>query len=229
MSCYFLHKKAVASPNPTISESEFIDTVSLLMSTPITPMNPPLFIFKKCPLAASHNANILEKHNFNLDEIIKKQHPSQLSYGSEFRPSSDLKKLLEDHPLWYKLQNILNKGASFPLLPLDETDRRLDLEFHLSRGNHKSSEKHLQILRDIISEDIEKGYALPLPLSILDKIPNASIAPLGCHKQSTIDHEGCIIPKFRMTHDQTFPGPSGLSVHLRVEKHLLPPILYSYA
>jgi hypothetical protein len=112
---------------------------------------------------------------------------------------------------------------------MDENDRQQDLDFHLSRGNHKSSEKHHQILRDIIYEDIEKGYALPLPISILGKIPNASIAPLGCHKQSTIDDKGSIIPKFRMTHDQTFPGPSGLSVNLRVKKHLLPPILYSYA
>jgi hypothetical protein len=31
-----------------------------------------------------------------------------------------------------------------------------------------------------------------------------------------------------MTHDQSFPGPSGLSINLRVKKDLLPPILYSY-
>jgi hypothetical protein len=112
---------------------------------------------------------------------------------------------------------------------MNEIDRHSDLEFHLSRGNLKSSEKYHQIISDIISEDIEKGYAFPLPLSILNKIPNASIAPLGCHKQSTIDCKGSIIPKFRMTHDQTFLGPSGLSVNLRVQKQLLPPILYSYA
>jgi hypothetical protein len=85
------------------------------------------------------------------------------------------------------------------------------------------------VINQIISEDIEKGYALPLSVSLLDKIPYASLAPLGCHKQSTIDDRGMIIPKYRMMHDQTFPGPSGLSVNLRVKKDQLPPILYSYA
>jgi len=32
-----------------------------------------------------------------------------------------------------------------------------------------------------------------------------------------------------MSHDQTFPGPSGLSINLRVHKELLPTILYGYA
>ncbi len=80
----------------------------------------------------------------------------------------------------------------------------------------------------IITEDIERGFALSLPISIWDKIPHASIAPLGCQKQSKKDNKGNIIPKVQMTHDQTFPDPTGLSVNLRVKKHLLPPILYSY-
>jgi hypothetical protein len=33
------------------------------------------------------------------------------------------------------------------------------------------------------------------------------------------------VPKFRMTHDQSFPGPSGLSVNLWVEKEQLPNIM----
>jgi hypothetical protein len=89
--------------------------------------------------------------------------------------------------------------------------------------------KIIKKISDIITDDIKKGYPLPLPITILDKIPNASLAPLGCHKQSTIDDKGNIIPKYQMTHDQTFPGPSGLSVNLRVQKELLPPLLYSYA
>jgi hypothetical protein len=83
-------------------------------------------------------------------------------------------------------------------------------------------------MNKLITEDIEKGYALPLPLSILDNIPNASLAPSGCHKQFTIDESGNLIPKYRMTHDQSFPGPSGFSVNLRVKKDLLPSIVYSY-
>ncbi len=198
------------------------------MSKKTTPLNPPLFIFKRCPNAAAHNAKILEEHNFQLDSIIKTQHPSQISYGSEFRSSIDLEELLRNHPLWPKLQDILDNGASFPLEPISDKDREEDLDFHSTRGNHKSTMKYFDIINNIVTEDIERGFALPLPLSILKKLPNASIAPLGCQKQSTIDDKGNIIPKYRMTHDQTFPGPSGLSVNLRIKKDLLPSILYSY-
>jgi hypothetical protein len=225
----FFYGPHIDIPRWTISELDFITAIAELSSKPPPSKNPPLFIFKRCPLAALHNAKILEDHNYNLDSVIRKQHPSQISYGSEFKPSRELEMILEDHPLWDLLKEILDNGASFPLLPLNDNDHQIDLEFHSSRGNHKSSKRFHDIISKIITEDIEKGYALPLPLSILDKIPNASLAPLGCHKQTTIDAEGRIIPKYRMTHDQTFPGPSGLSVNLRVQKELLPPILYSFA
>jgi hypothetical protein len=81
---------------------------------------------------------------------------------------------------------------------------------------------------DPISEDVERGFSLPLPMDVLFKIPNASLAPLGCHKQETINESGNRVPKYRMTHDQSFPGPSNLSVNLRVIKTKLPPITYSF-
>ncbi len=73
-----------------------------------------------------------------------------------------------------------------------------------------------------------KGFALPLSIEILNLIPNASLAPLGCHEQETINELGEWIPKFWMTHDQSFPGPSSLSVNLRVIQELLPPCMYSF-
>ena len=41
--------------------------------------------------------------------------------------------------------------------------------------------------------------------------------------------EGNRVVKFWMTHDQTFPGPSTLSVNLRVQHEKLPHIRYSFA
>lgn len=157
--------------NRKSSPHNFRDTVHLCHLRSIvqkaTPLNPPLFIFKRCPNAAAHNAKILEEHNFQLDSIIKTQHPSQISYGSEFRSSIDLEELLRDHPLWPKLQDILDNGASFPLEPISDKDRKEDLDFHSTRGNHKSTMKYFDVINNIVTEDIERGFALPLPLSIL--------------------------------------------------------------
>jgi hypothetical protein len=114
------------------------------------------------------------------------------------------------------------------LKDISDENRLSDLNFHLARGNHKSSAKYKEAMINNISDDVAHGFALPLPVKILFDIPNASLAPLGCIKQETIDSTGARVPKFRMTHDQSFPGPSGLSVNLQVEKEQLPNIMYSY-
>jgi hypothetical protein len=43
-----------------------------------------------------------------------------------------------------------------------------------------------------------------------------------------INELGEKIPKYHMTHDQSFPGPSGNSVNLRVIKEALPSCMYSF-
>ncbi len=63
----------------------------------------------------------------------------------------------------------------------------------------------------MIKEDVEQGFAL-----------------LGCQEQMTINASGDRVPKFRLTHDQSFPGPSSTSVNLRVDQSKLPPIMYRF-
>jgi len=191
-------------------------------------MNPPLFIFKFSEAAASHNAMVLANHDFDLDLIIHNQHPSQISYGLEFRPSAQIEDLLSQHPLWRRLKEILDQGATFPLDEISDSDRQTDLVFHSNRGNHKSASKNHQVLREIIREDVERGLALPLPVTALHFLPKASLAPLGCIQQSLLDTSGNKTKKIRMTHDQSFSGPSKLSVNLRVQQSKLPPIMYSF-
>ena len=80
----------------------------------------------------------------------------------------------------------------------------------------------------MIKEDVERSFALPLPIEILHYIPNASIAPLGCQEQMTINASGDRVPKFRLTHDQSFPGPSGNSTNLQVQQDKLPHCKYGH-
>jgi hypothetical protein len=110
---------------------------------------------------------------------------------------------------------------------LYQRKKDIDLGFHWNLGNHKSIEKFKAMMDPLVNKDINHGFALPLPVDILYNISKASLAPLGCHKQETINELGIKVPKYRMTHDQSFPGPSGLLVNLRVKKEALPPIMYS--
>jgi len=134
-------------------------------------MNPPRFLFKFTKEAAEFNAKILTDNNFDLDKIIRQQHPSQISYSSEFKSSFQLQELLHSHPLWSRLKDILENGASFPLNEISDSDRKLDLTFHVNRGNHKSATVHHQRLQEIITEDVERGFTLPLPVSVFHSIP----------------------------------------------------------
>jgi hypothetical protein len=213
---------------PVTSQLQFVELIKKLQETPSPSLNPPLFLFYLSEEAAAYNAKILADHYFNLDQVIRKQHPSQISYGSEFRSVDQLRDLLHLHPLWPRLREILENGATFPLAEIPDAERLIDLNFHFKRGNHKSATDHHQVLLDLIKEDVERGFALPLPMSILHCIPNASLAPLGCIKQATVDALGNKAFKHRMTHDQSFPGPYNLSVNLRVLQEKLPPIMYSF-
>jgi hypothetical protein len=169
--------------------------VKSLHSLPSPTLNPPKFIFQLTREAAAYNANILALSNFNLDKIIREQHPSQISYGSEFRPSEQLQELLGNHPLWQSLKIVLDNGATFPLEEISSSDHAIDISFHAKRGNHKSALDNHQVLMDIIKEDVESSFALPLPIETLHFKPNASLASLGCMKQSTLDASGNRVTK----------------------------------
>jgi len=223
-----LHFTGDLSETTTISKIQFMEIVQGLHYTASPIMNPPLFIFKLCPSAAGFNEKILADNNFDLNVLISKQHPSQLSHGSELRNASLLEELLGQHPFWPRLKSILSEGAHFPLEEISSEEKEEDLIFHASRGNHKSASKNVKILRDIIKEDVKRGFALPLPITALHFLKNASLAPLGCIQQSSIDMLGNYVVKSHMTHNQSFPGTSNKSVNLRVQHQKLSPIRYSF-
>jgi hypothetical protein len=139
-----------------------------------TPTRPPLFIFESSKEASLHNEIVLENYSYNVHKAIIAQENSQVSYSSEFRNPSILEEILEHHPNW-----LLNR-ATFPLQYISPKDRKQDLLYHKEQGNHKSTTEHNHILKEIISEDIKRGFALPLPRAILHLIPDALLAPLGC-------------------------------------------------
>jgi len=200
----------------------------LFNSTSNLKKNKSLFRFDDSEEAKIHNTDTLRKFKFDIDAAIRGQPNSMVSFGSEFRDPLDLESLLSQHPNWTALKEILLNGVSFPLQPISNEARKLDLEYHAARGNHKSALKNHTALENIIENDISKGYALPLLREILYDIPNASLAPLGCIEQDTINERGERTTKFRMTHDQSFKGPSLHSVNERVIRECLPNCMYSF-
>jgi hypothetical protein len=145
---------------------------------------------------------VLQKHALDLETALAAQPFSSLTPGSEFRPVELLAPLLSMHPLWPKFQERISNGAEFPLREIADADRIADVHANLTRGNHKSAQGHEARLIDMLKEEVERGWQLPLPRSAALLIKGCEVGPLGM--VATIDGKGNAKSKFRLTHDQSF-------------------------
>jgi hypothetical protein len=175
-------------------EQKFLSSLLLLhLNKNTSKRKKSIFHFQNDAQSKLHNAEILRKYNFSITEVIKVNPDSIISFGSEFWSPEVLESLLNLHPNWPYLKEILQNGASFPLAPISNDDQRIDLIFHSQCSNHQSAIKNKEAMSSIIANDIIKGYAFPLPPDILFDIPQALLAPLGCIDQDTINERGEVL------------------------------------
>ena len=191
----------------------------------------PIFDFSMSEAAAEKNFGVLQSAGFDLQSIIIGDEFSPLRPGSEFRPVSILAPIFEGHPFWPRVSESLSNGASFPLEPSSDTDRLCILERALEYGNHKSASKHSESLLGMLTKEVTKGWHLPLPIDRLWEIPGLVVGPMGLVEQFSIDEEGKIVPKLRMTHDQsfTFKLEAIKSVNQRVLRDSLSRCVFGFA
>ena len=78
-------------------------------------------------------------------------------------------------------------------------------------------------------KEVKYGWQIPILPPVIKSIKGASVTPLGIINQWTINKENERILKSRVAHDCTFPGPSGLSINIRIDKELLEPCMYGQA
>ncbi len=170
---------------------------------------------------------VLQKYNNNLDDYITANKNTFMSYGSEFCPLAHLEPLLLHHRSWPYLSLQLEKGSVWPLKTLSESDRiQKNIEF-ISRGNNKSAITYQDVFKSVVQKKIHQGWMVPLPLHFTKEIPGSEPAPIGIDdKQFKCLPEGSKIPKYRMTHDQSFEASVGASVNTRTIRERLDLLFY---
>ena len=162
---------------------------------------------------------MLKKINFSLEATINASKNSPISYGSEFRSTSVLSSLLSHHPQWALFKNLLNNGSLWPLSKISEEHRLAAVNEAFKFGNHKGATQNQDLLKSLIEEDVTHGFILPLPLEKIKQIPGILLAPLNIVRQNTINKDGDIFKKDRLTHDQSFAfHGSNTSVNSRLNK-----------
>jgi len=124
------------------------------------------------------------------------------------------------------MMTLLTEGSMWPLSLIVEHDQLLDIDDALAFGIHKGANQQPELLKKLINDDITRGFALPLQLHKIKKIPGVLIAPLNIQLQKTINERGKIIPKNRMTHNQSWAWQSGTSVNSRVDEEQLMPCYF---
>ena len=85
------------------------------------------------------------------------------------------------------------------------------------------------MLKDQALDDVTRGFALPLPAKVAPLIPGAEVAPMGLAAQNTISEAGEIMPKDRLTHDQSFEIGTARSVNNRARMEDHQPVVFGHA
>jgi hypothetical protein len=202
----------VDSPFPRpLPEGRLTDAIASVLGAQKPTTQPTAFRFEWSIAAADHNLAVLQQHALDLETALAAQPFSSLTPGSEFRPVELLAQSLLIHPLWPKFQERISIGADFPLREIADADRIADVHANLACGNHKATQGHEAKLINMLKEEVERNWQLPLPKSAALMIKGCEVAPLGMVAQTTIDEKGNAKAKFRHTHDQPF-NPS------RIEK-----------
>ena len=203
-----------------------MDIIRSIVATTLTDPKGTPFKFDLSKIAATHNAKILQRYDYDMTRVIADHPNSHISYGSEFRPTKVLHPLLHKSPFWEEVSTSLDKGAKYPLTRISNPRRLQDIEDALLRGNHKSVKSNPGILNSLVSKEVKLGFQLPTTIESIKLTPHACIAPYGLITQQTIDERGNSIPKHRGTHDQSFQFSSKNSVNDRVKKEALLELIY---
>jgi hypothetical protein len=96
--------------------------------------------------------------------------------GSEFKTLDVLKAIYGRHPVWERMASLLEDGSTWPLDPIDEELRKSDLREALEFGNHKGAKQNPNLLLELVSKDVEHGYAVTFPLSKAVSLPGDSMS-----------------------------------------------------
>jgi hypothetical protein len=177
----------------------------LELSCPV-PSRPP-FIFNTSDEALAHNSEYLEDRGWSLPELFRRNQGSTIDHGSEFRPISQLRRVVGLHdPNFRDLKEMFTKGFHYTLKrrELTEAKRVAEVEAQLERGNHKSATKNEEEVQSLLAGDVKHSFVLPIQVGVLRSIKGLHLQPGGMVAQLSLKADGSRTEKNRFTHDLSF-------------------------
>ena len=142
-------------------------------------MKTPKFKFQLSEESAKHNWHVLEKYNLDLEKALGNNQDTQLGFGSEFKNTELLGKILSNHPLWNRLSKQLKEGASYPLEKANEKELEEDVIEAISFGNHKGVLENDELFQNMMEDDVTNGFSLVIPLEKIVNLKKVILAPMN--------------------------------------------------
>jgi hypothetical protein len=182
--------------------------------------------------AADYNADLLRSLNYSIPDLLKSQRGTTVSFGSEFRPVNQVRRLLSKHPGFGELEQILMYRMDYRYIDeLTNNERLSEMLANLQRGNHKSAQDESDQVAKLLKKDVDHGFAWIIPKQLVPLIPHSMVQPLGLAKQWTLNEMGVRSPKYRLTQDLSFTcakGTRSMSVNSRINMTTYPEMIYGW-
>ena len=122
---------------PRIWPKGMMDIIKSIVNSHSPRPEAPLFTFEMTAEAIKKIFLVLKSFDFNVKRALEAQAKSPVGYSSEVRKREVLRPLLQNHPLWPCLENLLIFGSQWQTAEIPEEDRIANLYEALSFGNHK--------------------------------------------------------------------------------------------
>jgi hypothetical protein len=218
-------------PDDTFTPPDwFLPKMKEIAATPVKSPAKASFRFTVSPEAAEHNAELLRGAGYDIPTLMATQKGTTADYGSEFRPTEQLRELLSGHPGFRELSSVIDNGMDYRFSRLlTETERNEEMLGNLQRGNHKSAEDNTTVVAELLQKEVHHGFTWVIPRELVPLIPGSMVEPLGLAEQWTLNTEGDRVPKYRLTQDLSFTFSKDdrkRSVNSRIDMAAYPEMIY---
>jgi hypothetical protein len=126
------------------------------------------------------------------------------------------------------MKAILTHGSKWLLVGISKEESVQDLNEAITFGNHKGASAKPEPIKKLIGKNVKHGYSVPIPLNSVKQIQGLEMALMNIMAQNTINQLGRMMPKDRLTYNQSWRWSSGNSVNSRVKKEQLQECCYGF-
>ncbi|NER25730.1 MAG: hypothetical protein F6J96_34575 [Symploca sp. SIO1C2] len=211
-------------------DRQWLDEVAEIASTEVAVPNPPSLSFELGEQAEKHNQQQLADSGGSVGILLRKNRGTTMDHGSEFRPLSQLRKVIGKHPAFKFLCEVFRHGLPFRVKrELSPEECKIERESNLNRGNHRSAVENIDKVKELLAKEVKHGFSFVIPREAVDSIPRALVQPCGIVSQFSINSDGSRKKKLRLTHDMSFClALKDGSINERIDMERYPEMVYGW-